>query len=173
MDTKIVFCGVGGQGIILLTRFIGEVLTKSGFKVISTESHGMATRGGSVISFMKIGNFKSPLIKASDADIAVVLHPDELDRALFYAKKDALLIGSNLKKQNLGVKVVELSKIMENAGINKKFSNMVCAGILLNIFNVNIEDAIKSLEETGKAYPENIKALKIGYAEGIHVPATA
>ena len=173
MDTKIVFCGVGGQGIILLTRFIGETLTKSGFKVISTESHGMATRGGSVISFMKVGNFNSPLIKASDADIVVVLHPDELERALFYAKKDALIIGNNLKEQNLGARVVELSKIMENAGISKRFANMVCAGIILNIFNVKIENAIKFLEETGKAYPENIKALKIGYAEGVHVPATA
>jgi len=173
MNIKIVFCGVGGQGIILLTRLLGEVLTRSGLRVISTESHGMATRGGSVTAFMKVGNFNSPLIKASDADVVVVLHTDELERGLFFARENALLILNGVKGQNLNIKAIDISNLMKRLKLNGRLANMVCAGILLYMFNIEMDEAIKTLEEMGKANAQNIKALKVGYMEGIHVPATA
>ncbi len=172
MNKRIVFTGIGGQGIVLLTRLIGEVLTEKGFKVISTETHGMATRGGSVISFMKIGNFKSPLLLSKEADIAVVLHPDEFERALFYLKKDGKIIG--YKVPNKLVETLDINYIMKEKQIPFKSANMVAAGVLFKMLNIDIEDAIAILKRNKKATNENVAALKAGYIwEERHVSATS
>ena len=62
IETQIVICGRGGQGVLFLTRLLDEVALSRGNNVISFETHGMAMRGGSVVSYIKIGNFNSPLI---------------------------------------------------------------------------------------------------------------
>jgi len=161
MEKKIVFAGIGGQGIVLLTRLVGEVLTRKGLKVISTETHGMATRGGSVISFMKIGGFKSPLLLSKEADIAVVLHPDELERGLFYLKEKGILV--SYKAAGKASDVLDISTVMEEKKIPFKSANMVAAGVLFRILKIDVEDAVRVLESNGKATDENIKALKAGY----------
>ena len=75
---KIVIAGVGGQGVVFLSRLFAEVAMQSGDQLISYESHGMAMRGGSVSSHLKIGGYQSPLISNGEADILLVLAAEEL-----------------------------------------------------------------------------------------------
>ncbi len=160
MDVKLVFAGAGGQGIVLLTRLLGTVLTEKGFNVISTETHGMATRGGSVVSFMKVGNYHCPLILPKTADIGVLLHPDESDKIEAYCREDALVVGYNLPVEGIDVK-----GLMEKEGLFPRVANMVVAGLLLRLLGAELEDGLKFLKSLGKDKDYNVKALTIGYQE--------
>lgn len=75
---KIIIAGVGGQGVVFLSRLFAEVAKLAGDPLISYESHGMAMRGGSVSSHLKIGGYQSPLIGNGQADILLLLAAEEL-----------------------------------------------------------------------------------------------
>lgn len=83
---KIVLVGVGGQGVLFTTRVIAEAALTTGAEVICSETHGMAQRGGSIVSHIKIGNFRSPLIRKGGADCALCFNPSELGAALQFVK---------------------------------------------------------------------------------------
>lgn len=89
--TKIVIAGVGGQGVVFLSRLFAEVARLSGDPLISYESHGMAMRGGSVSSQLKIGACQSPLISNGEADILLVLAAAELPNVLHFLRPSGQL----------------------------------------------------------------------------------
>ncbi|MCX8044476.1 MAG: 2-oxoacid:acceptor oxidoreductase family protein [Desulfobacterota bacterium] len=95
---QIVLCGRGGQGILFLTRVLTEVALLRGHSVISSETHGMAMRGGSVVSFIKIGDFFSPLIRSKQADILFVLSETELIQNQHFARPTGSQIYINAKE---------------------------------------------------------------------------
>ena len=66
-----ILCGRGGQGIVTLNQLLGNIATRLGHPVLSAETHGMAMRGGSVATFLKIGPFESPSIAAGSADFVL------------------------------------------------------------------------------------------------------
>ncbi len=72
-EYQLVIAGVGGQGVVFLSRLLAAAATAAGRQVISYESHGMAMRGGSVRSQIKIGAFHSPLIASGAADFILLL----------------------------------------------------------------------------------------------------
>ena len=65
---QIIISGVGGQGILFITRLLAETAILLGLPVLTSETHGMAQRGGIVISHLKIGDFSSPLIRPGQAN---------------------------------------------------------------------------------------------------------
>ena len=65
---QIVISGVGGQGVLFVTRLLAEAAIGKGLPVFTSETHGMAQRGGTVISHLKVGRFASPLIMPGAAD---------------------------------------------------------------------------------------------------------
>lgn len=79
MKQQIIVSGIGGQGILFLTRIIAGAGVSMGLEILTSETHGMAQRGGSVISFVKVGPFRSPLIRQGQGDIGLFLHADNLD----------------------------------------------------------------------------------------------
>ncbi len=79
MKQQLIVSGMGGQGVLFLTRVIAEAGVRMGLEVLTAETHGMAQRGGSVISTVKIGTFHSPLIRRGCADVGLFLHPDNLE----------------------------------------------------------------------------------------------
>src|SRR5512139_2861385 len=83
---QMIISGVGGQGVLLLTRVFSEVALKEGYPIIGSEDHGMSQRGGSVITHMKIGDFDSPLVKKGNADILFSLEKNEAYKTLHYLK---------------------------------------------------------------------------------------
>lgn len=165
MNKVIVFAGSGGQGIILLTRIIGSLLVEKGYSVISTETHGMATRGGSVLSFMKIGDFESPFVRYKSADICVLLDDDEYKNVEPFINDMTLLISCSLS----GVKLYDFSA---RGHIPYRNLNMLACGVLAAILGIPLDDVVRKVSEFGKARKENLEAIKLGYVEvNKYVPA--
>ena len=65
---QLIISGVGGQGILFVTRILADAAIAAGLPVLTSETHGMAQRGGIVISHLKIGDFSSPLVCPGRAD---------------------------------------------------------------------------------------------------------
>jgi indolepyruvate ferredoxin oxidoreductase, beta subunit len=75
---QIIISGVGGQGVLFVTRLLAEAAMMKGFPVLTSETHGMAQRGGTVVSHLKVGDFSSPLIRPFSADGLLALKPESL-----------------------------------------------------------------------------------------------
>ena len=86
MDVQMIISGVGGQGVLLVTRIFSEFALREGLPMIGSEDHGMSQRGGSVMTHLKIGSFQSPLVKKGKADILLSLERNEAYRTLHYLK---------------------------------------------------------------------------------------
>ncbi|MEM3832967.1 MAG: indolepyruvate oxidoreductase subunit beta [Thermoprotei archaeon] len=96
----LIITGVGGQGILTLSEIIGRALMKKGFNVKSTEIHGLAQRGGSVISHLKAGFTEfSPIADDGSADVVIGLEALETLRTARYMNpKTIVLVNDNIIK---------------------------------------------------------------------------
>ncbi len=83
---QIVISGVGGQGVLFITRLLAEAAIEKGLPVFTSETHGMAQRGGTVISHLKVGKFASPLINPGRADGLIALKAESLTQHGGYLK---------------------------------------------------------------------------------------
>jgi indolepyruvate ferredoxin oxidoreductase beta subunit len=93
----ILLVGVGGQGIILASDILGEVALQMGLDVKKTDTLGMAQRGGSVTSHLRIGEkVWAPLISLAEADIIVAFEKLEAARWAHFIKPDGLVIINDL-----------------------------------------------------------------------------
>jgi indolepyruvate ferredoxin oxidoreductase beta subunit len=77
---QIVLSGLGGQGVLFISRLLADAAIRRGEPVLTSETHGMAQRGGVVLSHLKIGSFTSPLVRAGRADGLFVLKEENLSR---------------------------------------------------------------------------------------------
>ena len=73
MRQQLIVSGIGGQGVLFLTRVIAQAAVNREMPVLTAETHGMAQRGGTVLSTIKIGDFASPLIRTGQADAGLFL----------------------------------------------------------------------------------------------------
>lgn len=93
MSKNILICGVGGQGTVLAAKVISQSAISSGEHVLSAETIGMAQRGGSVTSHVRIGeDIYSPLIPEGQADIIIAFEAAEAVRNIKYLKKDGIVV---------------------------------------------------------------------------------
>lgn len=90
--TDILICGVGGQGIVLTSKLIASMAMEKGMTVKSAETIGMAQKGGSVTSFLRIGAKFSPMFAEGSADIIIAFEPSEAVRELRYLKKGGSVV---------------------------------------------------------------------------------
>ncbi|UCF92446.1 MAG: 2-oxoacid:acceptor oxidoreductase family protein [Desulfobacterales bacterium] len=84
---QIVISGVGGQGVLFVTQLLAEAAIHKGLAVLTSETHGMAQRGGTVLSHFKVGGFSSPLIRPNQADGLLVLKDENLAQHGAFLKK--------------------------------------------------------------------------------------
>ena len=87
MELKLILVGLGGQGVVFLTRLLSKTALALGQPVMVSETHGMSQRGGSVISHLKIGGSEAPLIRRGTADLLLALDPDEAVRNLPFLRR--------------------------------------------------------------------------------------
>ena len=96
MNKNIILCGVGGQGTVLASKLIAAAAMKKDLPVMSAETIGMAQRGGSVFSHIRIGEgLHSPMIAKSTADVILGFEPGEAVRMLPYLKDSGQVIVSS------------------------------------------------------------------------------
>jgi len=96
MKFNLMIAGVGGQGTVLASKLIAAAAMKNGFDVRTTETIGMAQRGGSVFGHVRIGeNIFSPLIPPGEADLIIGFEPAETVRQLSYLRGEGTVITCN------------------------------------------------------------------------------
>jgi indolepyruvate ferredoxin oxidoreductase beta subunit len=91
---QVIISGVGGQGVLFVTRLLAEAAINKGLPVFTSETHGMAQRGGTVLSHFKVGNFSSPLIRPLQADILVLLKAENLKQHGSFLKSDGWAVSN-------------------------------------------------------------------------------
>ena len=92
---NIILCGVGGQGTILASRLIAAAAMKRGIPVKTAETIGMAQRGGSVFSHVRLGEgIHSPMIPPGKADLIIGFEPAEAVRHLPFLKEGGTVVAS-------------------------------------------------------------------------------
>ncbi len=93
MQTNILICGVGGQGIVLTSKLIAAAAMAHQIPVMSAETIGMAQKGGSVFSFLRLGDgLFSPMFPEHTADIIIGFEPAEAVRMLPYLKEGGSMV---------------------------------------------------------------------------------
>ena len=93
MQTNILICGVGGQGIVLTSKLIAAAAMAHDIPVMSAETIGMAQKGGSVFSFLRLGDdLYCPMFPEKTADIIIGFEPAEAVRMLPYLKPDGQIV---------------------------------------------------------------------------------
>ena len=130
MKQQIIVSGLGGQGAVTLTRLLAEAALALGMPVITSETHGMAQRGGTVISMVKVGNFRGPLIPAGAADLGLFLHGKNLAVHRHYLKPGGTMIvngttpGDHLSLDALGLAAgLTLSFVLARLVASMSFTN--------------------------------------------------
>ena len=93
---NVMLTGVGGQGTVLAAKILAQAAQEKGWHVRTAETIGMAQRGGSVVSHVRMGNggeeVHAPLIAKGTADMIVAFEPAEGARMLHYLAKDGVLV---------------------------------------------------------------------------------
>ena len=94
METKnIIIVGVGGQGSLLASKILGQLLLSEGYDVKVSEVHGMSQRGGSVITYVRFGDkVYSPVVDKGEADFIVSFEILETARWISYLKPNGQIV---------------------------------------------------------------------------------
>ena len=93
MTKNIMIVGVGGQGTLLTSRILGGIMVDAGYEVKLSEVHGMAQRGGSVVTFVRYGDtVAEPIVEEGQADVLIAFERLEALRYAHFLKKDGVLI---------------------------------------------------------------------------------
>lgn len=93
MSKNIIICGVGGQGTVLAAKVLSQAAISNGERVLSAETIGMAQRGGSVVSHVRIGeDVYSPLVPQGQADVIIAFEAAEAVRNIAYLKEGGSVI---------------------------------------------------------------------------------
>ncbi len=163
MKQQIIVSGIGGQGVLFLTRVIAQVAVNQGIPVLTSETHGMAQRGGTVLSTIKIGDFASPLIRTGQADLGLLLWEENFPvHQSILQENGTWIINSPHNSDHISI---DAAKIARNLG-NAVLLNLVLLGTALKqgalIFTAEeCETAIKQLAPK-KFVEQNLTAFHKG-----------
>ncbi len=183
--TNVIVCGVGGQGILLASDILCTVAFLNGNDVKKSEIHGMAQRGGSVITHVRFGKrVFSPLIEAGRADFVLAFEKLEALRYSYFLKENGCVIANDLELPPMsvltGVKTyphniqeilnkvaridfVPAQEIASKLG-NVRVVNVVLLGSLARFLDFDEELWINAIKEhvKQKYIDQNIRAFRVG-----------
>lgn len=179
---QFVIVGTGGQGILFASKALGYIAMGKGDSVVGSEVHGMAQRGGSVVSHFKVGQYSSPLVKVGEADVLLAFDQNEAVRNLHYLRDGGHLVVNlydreafgNLKlkgvlnRRELVVHGVEgYSILKEHMGGRFIFLNVLILGAMCGaaVGGVSLEDMKRAIGDLAPArfVEENLSVLQLGY----------
>ncbi len=189
MITKsIMIVGVGGQGTLLTSRILGGITQEAGYDVKLSEVHGMAQRGGSVVTFVRYGEkVAEPIVEEGQADVLIAFERLEALRYAHFLKKDGVLIINDWRIDPITVvtgvaeypeniiedlgkkyKVYTINAMEEAIRIgNAKAFNVIVLGMAAKHMDFSKEDWLKVIEKTvpSKTVEINKKAFLLGYGD--------
>ena len=186
-NTKnIMIVGVGGQGTLLTSRILGGITVDAGYDVKLSEVHGMAQRGGSVVTFVRYGEkVAEPIVEAGQADVLIAFERLEALRYAHYLKKDGAMIINdwridpitvvtgmaeypdniieNLEKEHNVLKVNAMEEALKLG--NSKVFNIIVLGVAAKHMDFSKEAWLNVIEKTvpPKTVEINKKAFLVGF----------
>lgn len=188
MNKDILLCGVGGQGIVLASKLIAAAAMREGHTVHSAETIGMAQRGGSVTSHIRIGaDIGSPLIPFGTADMILAFEPAEAVRNLHYLKPDGTIIVNRTPVQPTteslratgydGTKEIAYLKTKCNCVVidgealcapfgSVRYLNMIALGAVSATGKLSIPEEALLAEIEAQVKPQFIETNKKAFAAG-------
>ncbi len=187
METKnIMIVGVGGQGTLLTSRILGGITIHAGYDVKLSEVHGMAQRGGSVVTFVRYGDkVAEPIVEEGQADVLIAFERLEALRYAHYLKKNGVLVVNDqridpmpvvigaaeypegiietLEKKYRVLRVDAMAKAKELG--NPRTFNIIVLGMAAAHMDFSKEDWLTVIERTvpAKTIEINKRAFEIGY----------
>lgn len=186
MTKNIIIVGVGGQGTLLCSRILGNITMKLGYDVKLSEVHGMAQRGGSVVSFVRYGDkVYGPIVEEGCADLLIAFEWLEAMRYAHYLKEDGAIIVNNqridpmpvvigavtypedildtLEKEHKVIVVDAMKSAKELC--NPKVSNIIVLGVAAKYMDFTLQDWLSAIENTvpKETIDINQKAFQLGY----------
>lgn len=186
---NIMIVGVGGQGTLLASRILGNVVISSGYDVKVSEVHGMSQRGGGVVTYVKYGEkVFSPIIDKAEADIILAFERLEAYRALPFLKRNGKLIVNDRRidpmpvitgameypegiteemKEKADVTALDALALAEEAG-SPKAVNVVMIGLMAKHTDIAYNRWVDTIKKTvpAKLLDINLKAFDLGYQAG-------
>lgn len=184
---NIMIVGVGGQGTLLTSRILGNLAIRGGYDVKLSEVHGMAQRGGSVVTFVRYGEqVAEPIVEQGQADVLIAFERLEALRYLHFLKEDGVVIVNDwridpitvvtgaavypegiletLKRAGRTV-VVEATETAKKMGVPKAF-NVIVLGAAARYMGFDREDWTQVIRETvpPKTVEINLRAFETGYS---------
>jgi indolepyruvate ferredoxin oxidoreductase beta subunit len=183
---NIMVVGVGGQGTLLTSRIIGKAALSRGYDVKLSEVHGMAQRGGSVVTFVRYGEkVYEPICEEGEVDFLISFEKLEALRYAHFLKKDGVIIvndcrvdpmtvviGNGVYPENIieelkkshTVYSVDGGSIAKELG-NSKVLNSVVLGLAAKHIGFGEESWLEVLKTTvpPKTVDINTAAFKAGY----------
>ena len=185
---NIMVVGVGGQGTLLTSRIIGKTALAAGYDVKLSEVHGMAQRGGSVVTFVRYGKkVYEPVVEEGEVDVLISFERLEALRYAHFLKKDGVIIVNdcridpmtvvigaktypegiieNLKKEHT-LYSVDGGSIAKELG-NSKVLNSVVLGLAAKHIGFTEEEWLEVLRSTvpPKTIDINTEAFRRGYEQ--------
>lgn len=187
METKnIMIVGVGGQGTLLTSRILGGIIQEAGYDVKLSEVHGMAQRGGSVVTFVRYGDkVYEPIVEEGQADVLIAFEKLEAMRYAHFLKKDGVMIVNDQRMDPMTVvtgvatypeniletlkkshNVVAIDAMAEAKKLgNARVFNTIIIGVAAKSMDFKEEEWLKVIEKTvpAKTVELNQKAFKVGF----------
>ncbi len=189
MVKNIMIVGVGGQGALLASKTLGQVLLDAGFDVKVSEVHGMSQRGGSVVTYVRYGDkVYSPIVDKGEADFIVSFELLEAARYTEYLKADGQIVVNTQKidpmpvitgaaeypedlvrtmtKAGIKVDAIDCLTLAEEAGTAKAV-NIVLMGRLSRYMDFPVDAWMTAIEKLVKPQflEVNKKAFMLGRGE--------
>ncbi len=190
MQTKnIMIVGVGGQGTLLTSRILGGIAIEGGYDVKLSEVHGMAQRGGSVVTFVRYGEtVAEPIVEEGQADVLIAFERLEALRYIHYLKNDGVLIVNDQRLDPITVvtgmaqypqniienlekdtKVLKVDAMTEAKKLgNSKVFNIIVLGLAAAHMDFSKDQWLNVIEKTvpAKTIDINKKAFELGWEIG-------
>ena len=184
---NIMIVGVGGQGTLLTSRILGNLAIGGGYDVKLSEVHGMAQRGGSVVTFVRYGEeVAEPIVEEGQADVLIAFEKLEALRYLHFLKEDGVIVVKDWRIDPITVVtgaaqypdgvieslckarktvVVEATRTAIEMGAPKAF-NVIVLGAAARYVGFRREDWLQVIEATvpPKTMEVNRKAFEAGYS---------
>lgn len=184
---NIMIVGVGGQGTLLTSRILGNLAIGGGYDVKLSEVHGMAQRGGSVVTFVRYGEeVTEPIVEEGQADVLIAFEKLEALRYLHFLKEDGVIVVNDWRIDPITVVtgaaqypdgvieslckarktvVVEATSTAIEMGAPKAF-NVIVLGAAARYVGFRREDWLQVIEATvpPKTMEVNRKAFEAGYS---------
>ena len=185
---NIMVVGVGGQGTLLTSRIIGKCALAAGYDVKMSEVHGMAQRGGSVVTFVRFGDkVFEPVVEEGEVDVLISFERLEALRYAHFLKKDGVIVVNDARIDPMTVVIgaktypegiieelssrhtvytVNGAEIASSLG-NSKVLNSVVLGMAAKYIGFSEDEWLAVLKNTvpPKTIDVNVAAFKKGYAE--------